>query len=130
MINGDCISPNTNLLKPFISTRFGSHFFTQWQRETFLSHSRILICKRTFSISPHNKIGLNRDLTKISYIEFWRGEPISWQSFREEEFLFGFEEASYMILSLLVLADSLMTLSLPLLSLVHKLHLSSLQCLP
>ena len=60
-------------------------------------------------MSPHNKIGLNRDLTKISHVEFWRRGPISRQSYREAEFLVGFEEASYTILSLVASADSLMT---------------------
>ena len=73
------------------------------------SHTpRIFICINTFLISSHNKIGLNRDLTKISRIEFWRGRPISRQSFRETEFLVASEEASYMILSLVVSADFLM----------------------
>ena len=60
-------------------------------------------------MSPHNKIGLNRDLTKTSHIEFWRGGPVFRQSFRETEFLVGFQEASYAILTLVVSADSLMT---------------------
>ena len=58
---------------------------------------------------PPHKIGLNRDLTKIPHTGFWRGRPISGQSFREAEFLVGFEEASCTILSLVVSADSLMT---------------------
>ena len=60
-------------------------------------------------MSRHNKLALNRDLIKISHIEIWRRGPISRQSFREAEFLVGFEEASYIILSLVVWADSLMT---------------------
>ena len=83
-------------------------------------------------MSPHNKIGLNHDLTKISHIEFCRGWP-----YREAEFLIVFEEASYTILSLVVSADSLRTgtcgtgaLFLPLLPLVYKLYLPSLQCPP
>ena len=133
-INGVCVNSNTNLLSLFISTRFGSQFFNQWKRKTFLLHSRILICKKTFPISPPSKIGLNHDRTKISHIEFWRGGTVSSQSFREAEFLVGFEEALYTILSLVVSTDSLMihlcetnkTVSFPLLSPVHNLHLPSL----
>ena len=60
-------------------------------------------------ISPHNKIGLNHDLTKISHIELWRGGLVSRQSLREAEFLVDFEKAPYKILSLVVSAHSLMT---------------------
>ena len=52
-------------------------------------------------MSPHNPT--------ISHNEFWRGGPVFRQSFREAEFLAGFEEASYTILTLVVSADSLMT---------------------
>ena len=31
----------------------------------------------------------------MPHTEFWRGRPVSRQSFREAEFLVGFEEASY-----------------------------------
>ena len=34
----------------------------------------------------HKMIGLNRDLTKISRIEFWRGRLVSGQAFWETEF--------------------------------------------
>ena len=40
-------------------------------------------------MSKHNKIGSNRDLTKVSHIEFWREGPVSRQSFREAEVLVG-----------------------------------------
>ena len=58
-------------------------------------------------MSPYNKISLNRHLTNISHIQFWRGESVSRQSLSETEFLVGFKEASYTILSLVVSADSL-----------------------
>ena len=59
-------------------------------------------------MSPHKKIGLNRYMIKMSHIKFWRGGPVARQSSREVEFLVGFEEASYTILSLVVSVDSLL----------------------
>ena len=84
-------------------------FVYPMKMHTLLSHSRILICKKAFSMSPHTKIGLNRDLTEISHIEFWSRAPVSRQSFSEAEFLVGFDGPSYTILSLSVSDDSLMT---------------------
>ena len=46
----------------------------------------IIICKKAFSMSSHNKRSLNRDHNKTSHIEFWGGVPASRQSFREVEF--------------------------------------------
>ena len=71
------------------------------------SHTSIFLSVRRSS--PHNKIGLNCYLTKISHIEIWRVGPVSRQLFREAEFLVGFEEVLYTILSLVLLTDSLMT---------------------
>ena len=73
-----------------------------------LLYSYVLSVLRPF-ITTCNKIGLNRGGTKRSHIEFWKAGPVSTKAFTEAEFLVSFEEASYTILSLVVLTDSLTT---------------------
>ena len=62
--------PNTRRVNLFISITLGSEFFTQWNLNTSLSDSRILICRKAISISPHKRMGLKRDLIRISHSEF------------------------------------------------------------
>ena len=47
-MNGDWVRPNTRRVNLFISITLGSEFFTQWNLNTSLSDSRILICRKAF----------------------------------------------------------------------------------
>ena len=61
-MNGDWLRPNTRRVNLFISITLASQFFTKWNLNISLSDSRILICRKTFSIYPHNWMGVKRDL--------------------------------------------------------------------
>ena len=74
-------------------------------QKIFLSDSLVLIGRKAFLTLPLNKIGFNLYLTRLSHCKFWRKEPVSKHSFRENEFLVGFEETSYTIVSFIILAD-------------------------
>ena len=93
-MNGDWMRPNTRRVNLFISITLGSEFFTQWNLNTSLSDSRILICRKAFSISPHNRMGLKRDLMRISHSEFYNEGPVFRHSFKDTESLFGLAKAS------------------------------------
>ena len=69
-MNGDWVGPAAKRVNLFISTTLGSEFFTQWNFNTSLSDSHILFCRKVFCISPHNRMGLKRDLIRISHSEF------------------------------------------------------------
>ena len=78
-INENCVNPTTNLVNLLLSTGFGLHFL--------LIENAKHISQKAISISPHNNIVLNRDLTKKFQIELWKGGPVSGKSFRDEEVL-------------------------------------------
>ena len=72
-INENCVNPTTNLVNLLL------HFL--------LIENAKHISQKAISISPHNNIVLNRDLTKKFQIELWKGGPVSGKSFRDEEVL-------------------------------------------
>ena len=81
--------PNTRPVNLFISITLGSQFLTQWNLNTSLSDFRVLICKKAFSIFPHNRMGQKRVLIRISHSEFCSGGPVSSHSFKDNDSLFG-----------------------------------------
>ena len=93
-MNGDLMRPNERQVILFNSIMLGSELFAQLNINIFLSDSRILIHRKAFSISLHKRMGLKRDLMRISHSEFCSGEQVSRQSFKYTESLFGLAEAS------------------------------------
>ena len=85
-MKGDCVKPKTNLVNLSISMIFDSRLSTYWKRNTSFSHSWMCICRKTFSISPHNNIGLNLNLvrrrsgfkTLIYWHIFWTWTTFCW----------------------------------------------------
>ena len=86
-MKGDCVKPKINLVNLIISIIFESRLSTQRKRNKSLPHSRMGICRKAFSISPHSNIGLNLDLVRISQTKFYNRGPVSRHSFNDTFFV-------------------------------------------